>query len=1855
MFIGRLKKNSVKKIKLGFRKTIAIKLALLHLLQLSIPYSSFALTGGPSQPEVQSFEPVGTSTMVDLFTGDFNYNIPLLDVGGYPINISYHSGISMDQEASWVGLGWNINPGVINRSMRGIPDEFKSDTIIKQTNMKPNLTFGIMGGIGSELAGLDFIKVGYQLGINYNNYNGIGMEQGLNISLSAGDKSKGSLTGGLGLNSSSNGGLTISPSLSYNRTIHKNEAGNGNGSLGLRLGTSFNSRGGLRQLTIGVGYQLDYARTAGTVNPDNESGPGAKMVGNITPGVSSRFNFGTPTFTPSVDLPMTNFTATGRFTVGAELLVLHPNAFVSGYFSSQVLAENTSKNPSFGYMHSEEGQKNNSAIMDFNRENDGGFTPNTLNMPITNYTYDVYGVSGQGIGGSYRPVRNDIGYVFDAESYSTSGDFSLSVELGVGNSFHAGGDVMVNTVNTYSKPWTNDNKASNLLAFRATGADDTYEKFYFKEASEKTVDQNANWIPSIGGYEPVRIQLKENSKYNVEGSNQFIDNNNVTKAIPSNNYKAIRDPRSQVISYLTWQEMADFGLVNTLNPSNYPSHHIAEISTLNPSGQRYVYGIPAYNKSQKEVTFAVGQTAAYGNGHTGDCQSGLVNYTEGIDNSMSNKLGIDNYYTSTTTPAYAHAYLLTSVLSNDYIDVDQVRGPSDNDFGSYTNFYYSKIPNYKWRTPFQDANYSEGLKSDKMDDKASYIYGEKELNYLDSIVTKNHIAIFYKDNREDGFGVKGEDGILEPAVAQKKLTKISLFSKPDYRKNGVNAVPLKEVHFEYDYTLCPGLPNNINNGGKLTLKKIYFTYQSSFKGKLNPYEFVYSDFNPSYNIKNYDRWGNYKPNPITGNCAILDSITTAEFPYAEQNQTKANKYASAWSLTGIKLPSGGTMNVEYESDDYAYVQNKRAGQMFKIVGSSPTVPNSSTNISTSPALLPLSNNSEKNHYLIFELQPGFTDIDEYFKDIDLLYFRFLMLFDNTNSKYDYVSGYADLGTNNQSTKGVVNIGGVSYGYIKIKSVSLGDNGSNADYNPICKAALQFGRLHLSKFIWDQPGISDNLGFGKQILDAIINSSFAKNIGETIKGPNKSIWDKSRGRDFIAQKSFFRLNNPNKKKLGGGCRVKKIYVNDEWSTMTQNQHTSNTYGQQYYYNLEDGTSSGVAAYEPQLGGDENSMKRPVFFKQENTLVPDEQFYHEEPFGEAFFPSPTVGYSMVTVKNLDRPNVSRHATGKTVHEYYTSKDFPTITKHTSVDSKHHKSDPFSLSSLFSINVKDYMTASQGYLVELNDMHGKEKAQKIFAENKTSPISAITYKYKQDPYLENANRLRNNAPVIDQEGNVSEKEIGVFVDVVADMRQQRTEMASYGAQLNLDAFFIPPFFFIPLPTVWPSYTSEATQFRSAVTTKVVQKFGMLEETIAEDLGSIISTKNIAYEANTGTPIINQVTTNFNDLVYNSTLPAYWFYDGMGLAYKNINLSMKNVSFNSSGIATVNNATTFAEGDELALSTGEKAWVTAVTANTIKLQKKDGQAVSGTFDIRVLKSGRKNILSADMATISTLTNPLNNIKNNIYENVLHASAIEYSQIWRTYCNCIDPSLTNNDFNSLILGVQGNWSPVRSHAHLAGRTQSNYNNQTNIRKDGVFTSFSPFYKLDPNKKWDRDAQNWTFISQITEYTPYGQELESKDALNIYSSAIFGYNSTIATAVGSNTRHRELGFDNFEDYDYNLCIDGHFKFPSNVSINNTNAHSGTKSLKVSSGTPVEMSKDIVACDFSDCNVVLNGADIGNKFVISVFGGTGPYEFDWEILSGSPTILPSINQNSIDVSGSSYSITVKVTDYKGCSIIKTYNK
>lgn len=168
-------------------KIVAIYLVVALLSEFILPSNLYAISGGPSQPEMAGFTPLNTDTMVDLFSGDFHYTIPIMTVpgpnGGFPINLNYTSGVNMEHEASWVGLGWNLNPGAINRQVRGVPDDFRDDIIEKVYHRRDNNTFLFSPTGGGEFYGGDF-----GLGINqtnsfiYNTYNGISLSRRFGIS-----------------------------------------------------------------------------------------------------------------------------------------------------------------------------------------------------------------------------------------------------------------------------------------------------------------------------------------------------------------------------------------------------------------------------------------------------------------------------------------------------------------------------------------------------------------------------------------------------------------------------------------------------------------------------------------------------------------------------------------------------------------------------------------------------------------------------------------------------------------------------------------------------------------------------------------------------------------------------------------------------------------------------------------------------------------------------------------------------------------------------------------------------------------------------------------------------------------------------------------------------------------------------------------------------------------------------------------------------------------------------------------------------------------------------------------------------------------------------------------------------------------------------------------------------------------------------------------------------------------------------------------------------------------------------------------------------------------------------------------
>lgn len=108
----------------------ALLLLAILVSDLARPYM---LKASGSTAPLQKDGPVAAaaSNYVDLFTGDFHYSVPLMVVPGphgeaVDISANYHGGgIKMDEPASWIGLGWDYNPGEISRSIIGTHDDNK--------------------------------------------------------------------------------------------------------------------------------------------------------------------------------------------------------------------------------------------------------------------------------------------------------------------------------------------------------------------------------------------------------------------------------------------------------------------------------------------------------------------------------------------------------------------------------------------------------------------------------------------------------------------------------------------------------------------------------------------------------------------------------------------------------------------------------------------------------------------------------------------------------------------------------------------------------------------------------------------------------------------------------------------------------------------------------------------------------------------------------------------------------------------------------------------------------------------------------------------------------------------------------------------------------------------------------------------------------------------------------------------------------------------------------------------------------------------------------------------------------------------------------------------------------------------------------------------------------------------------------------------------------------------------------------------------------------------------------------------------------------------------------------------------
>jgi hypothetical protein len=1785
--------------------------------------AAVSYVGGPTQPEMQTFQSVNGNNMVDLFTGDFSYNIPLLDVGGYPVNIAYRSGVGMDDDASWVGLGWNVNPGSITRNMRGLPDDFNggADTVKKVGHIKPNKTFGATVGFNTELIGLPLPdSINYKMGIFHSTYNGWGMEMGLNASINAGDKAHGPFSGGLSITNNSQTGITITPSLSVRLYEHEATDKGGFGA-GSSIFSSYNSRTGIKSLELGLNDKINKIDEC-TVLREKQT---LRSQGDWNTGIT----FASPTYSPTMTLPMTNYnySITGKY--GGEIFGMHPNLYISGYFGKEYIDDKDTvlQLPAYGYLNYQNIKGNWGALTDFNREKE---TPYRENPPIRHiavpaYTYDMFTIMGEGTGGMFRAYRGDIGFIADHRMQSKTYSGALSVDIGGGGGAHWGGDLNANYSTTRTGPWLPGNLLAHTIGFRPN--DSIFQSSYFRNPGEKTINTTA-FYDAIGGDNVVAPVLYQsgNSDPNIVTTNG-LNVYNKGKQVGSltldstKSHKGSRDKRSEVISYLTateasvsgldkhivhyavnkfapqccsvyvpedttgqsgtgligyyynneflqgqpvrqrldpriyfdwnsgspyWSQMGEFdqqvmdgnffsarwlGRIKipdtgcyklaiksddgvrlwlndslviddwhghpekwdsvTLNlvgskfynlrleyfelmgnavvfltwkrpgeaehaftpqqdsiPGKYlyppytidtialdsirtqeervnnfrKSSHISEIDVLNPDGKRYVYGIPVYNLVQKEVSFSADVSRA-------NLNTGLTGYSSDSDASTKNINGKDGYYSREEIPAYAHSFLLTGILSSDYVDVTG-DGISDDDIGDAVKFNYSKtagIANpYGWRAPYvkDSVNYNEGFRSYNRDDKGHYIYGTKELWYLHSIESKTMVANFILQPRKDLLGVD-ERGNKTDSLKAMCLKQINLYSKVDYMKHGDSAVPIKVVHFEYSYELCRGVNYPTYDSGKLTLKRIWFTYNGNEKGVRNPYIFHYHPNNPDYKVNSTDKWGVYKDVSQNPGTTSTNIITNAEYPYALQDSATAAYNAAAWTLDSIKLPSGGRIKVNYESDDYAFVQNRRAALMCNIAG----LGKDSTGAYNTHLYEPLN-----EHLYIYIKVPyvvsGNVDLfTRYLDGISKLYFRInvRMPSDDFGSGSEYVPGYAEPDVSAPHWYGVTSNPNVIW--IKVKGVNTAGN-ADGGLSPLAQTAINYLRLNLPSKAYPGSEVNEDLNFPDLVKIVV---SMAGNILELLQGYSNTARGNGWCNQIDVSRSFVRLDCPTFKKYGGGLRVKSVFIYDNWDSMAKKKPA--VYGQTYSYTTTRNVngvpttiSSGVASWEPTVGGEENPFHLPIEFVDKVTiLAPAAAMYTEEPLGETFYPGASIGYSKVRVRSIHTTG-TRSANGYAETSFYTSYDFPTSWDWSLLDNSTKKRYKPILNNFLRINAMNYLTMSQGFKVELNDMNGKLRSEATYAEtDSVHPISYTENFYKVDDQAAAFKHLSNTVSVVDPQGNIDTMAtIGKDAEVMSDMREQVS--TSIGANINVNGdMFTAGGWPLILPSLLNLFQKETNQFRSAAMMKIIHRYGILDSVVHVDKGSTVGSKNLLYDGETGDPVLVRTVNEFNDPVYQFSYPAHWAYSAAGPAYQNIDAIFYNCTIDHGKLSDSTDAAKpyLMAGDELIVYSKEsvpagctpayayfadayKLWV--IDTNTVyggkpglMLVDRQGKPFSGNdVTLKVTRSGHRN-LGSSVGSIVSLGNPLVRDGSGIYHlvldstiGVLNAGAAEMQQYWK-------------------------------------------------------------------------------------------------------------------------------------------------------------------------------------------------------------------------------------------------------------------
>lgn len=1433
------------KRKIIFRKRASVFLAVLMVFETIWPSVSLALTSGPSAPEFSSFEPVATTNMVNEFSGDFTYNIPVLNIpgpdgGGYAMSLSYHSGESMESEASWVGYGWTLNPGAINRNKRGFADDTKSDHTF-YNDVPKNWTASVGTSVGDpELFSVD-IPVSLSAGLRYNNYKGFGYTAGIGLSV------KGIVSLGYSV---SDGSGSFSAQVNPGAALHaiKNKKNTQDKKNALKKATTRAEKADIK-----AKYKANEKRAGGE-----------KIAGAIGSALSS---YGMHTFG---DLQMpTSMTQYNGKSFNISLNVdLDPGPVpigltmgLSGNYTQQK-NEASSVKKGYGYLYSGDAYNDAAGMMDYYTEKDSPFNKRDRYMGIPFSNADSYNVTGEGLSGGFRLHSKHVGTFRPNAVESKTWIQQVSPEFNLGLTIGAGLDMGVGlqTLKVVGDQWGNGNSVDAFTQYNFSAGSD--EPYFFRFSNDLGGDVNYG----SDGLVTATVVDKNPVLQDLQTAGLNHQENQMTSTLDHSGLSVDRSGRSSYIGYNTHNDLSKVSStgkqiyaydkssstnINRSNNVNRIGEQIGEIATVNEDGNTYVYGMPVYSKNEKNLSYSMEDAA-------------VINYNQAMKNiSGSNKMKVGTQ----CADAYATSYLLTQITTPDYVD-RALDGPTIDDFGGYTKFEYSRNQtDYHWRMPYQGFHYSPGDLSNTADDMGSFSSGDKEVYYLDKIITKTHIAVFRTSLRNDG-----KDAADDAAAANSttstgskpmlKLDSICLYTN----NNGALGKLVKKTCFSYAYELCVGVPNAPIGSGKLTLKSVWFEYEGIVNAKISPYRFFYEyadpagypfpyynaanpnrfteydaiiatgDENPSYNAANIDAWGNYQKDGWVRYNSLqhhLNQNPVADFDPA------------AWQLKRISLPSGGEIHVQYEQDDYQYVQNRRAMALVSLT----------TGSNDGAASVFELNTDDLGPYTVAEKQQ-LADLINSELNNDKIYFKFLYSLIGNNlpalgqCNTEYISGYAN--TNGSTFAGLNAANNVT--------IAIGGSGNYALPIDICKDMVKkekSGKINQSGNCDPSNGIDDN-GTAKDVVKQLLNK-----MGTVFTPSNLCM-------KIEPTSSYFKIPILKAKK-GGGLRVKRLLMYDPDGT---DDGMPALYGTEYIYKTENGESSGIATNEPATIREENALvtflpKRSdqKFLQKAISGIDREQF--EGPLGESILPAPSVGYSRIVAKNIHDGKTN---TGFIVSEFYTAKDFPFDMEYaggglgfsgkgvSNTDMNDQTFDKYWLNvpAVF-VNISiNNMWASQGYRFVKNNMHGQPKSVSTYAGNYTQGSLALLSRssFTEYEYFKPGEKIS----VLRDDGTTMQKDIGKEMEVVMETRGIEDVTEDISTEFDMSVGLIPPVLYPPYFSGSGTLSYAERKMYTHVTSKIIDFPAIQKRVTSMQDGMVHKTDNLVFSQYTGKPVYTVASDGYD-----------------------------------------------------------------------------------------------------------------------------------------------------------------------------------------------------------------------------------------------------------------------------------------------------------------------------------------------------------------------------------------------------------